>query len=350
MRLFVCSFCVCLLLFARAAGVSAPSGKWCTFGNAFVATGRQHHRDFVDVGLRANEKLGRAMTLEAWIWSTEPKSRTWKTIVSRTPHFWNDPTFLPNPFTDFNFQVDNEGRLSFFMGNGLLAPFQYGILLRSPQPVEAQKWIHVAAVVESGALKDLRDVVFVAVSTQQHACLFVVCVLRGVGAADPLQATLYIDGELVDEDLWGEGTRQWSPEWPLRIGRYDNTDNDVQYWDGKLDEVRVWDYARSRDELLGAMFLALAPPPAGLVLYYQFETSTRDDQVRCSLPASLRIIDLGFLFCFFLTKKKNNNDALDCFLRRALSTRLATALTVFCSMMARSRPTISNVRLFARRE
>lgn len=238
------------LLVATTHG-AAPSGKWCTFGNAFVATGRQHNRDFVDVGVAANEKLGRAMTIESWIWASEPKTRTWKTIASRAPHFWNDATLLPNPFADFNFQVDNEGRLSFFMGNGLLAPFQYGILLRSPQPIDGQKWLHVAVVVDTPN-----------------------------GAAEPLQASLYIDGELVDEDLWSEGQRQWAPEWPLRIARYDNTDRDVQYWDGKLDELRIWDYARTREELLASMFLALTPPPAGLVLYYQFDTAPRDDQTR----------------------------------------------------------------------
>lgn len=105
-------------------------------------------------------------------------------------------------------QIDNEGRLSFFMGNGLVAPFQYGILLLSPKALPSQKWIHVAVTVETS-----------------------------YGQSEPLTAAMYCDGELVDEDLWGEGTRQWSPEWPLRISRYDNTDRDVQYWDGKLDEV-----------------------------------------------------------------------------------------------------------------
>ena len=41
---------------------------------------------------------------------------------------------------DFNFQVDDYGLLSFFMGNGLLQPFQYGILARSSEPIPAQKW------------------------------------------------------------------------------------------------------------------------------------------------------------------------------------------------------------------
>ena len=82
-----------------------PDGKWCTFGNAFVATGREHNRDFVDVGVVANQKLARSMTIEAWIWSSNPTSKTWKTIISRAPHFWDHDTLMPNVYSDFNFQV-----------------------------------------------------------------------------------------------------------------------------------------------------------------------------------------------------------------------------------------------------
>jgi hypothetical protein len=79
------------------------------------------------------------------------------------------------------------GRLSFFMGNGIEQPFQYGILLLSPAALTAQTWTHVAVAVDTPG-----------------------------GSGDPVAAYMYINGVLVDEDMWSEGTRQWAPDSPVR--------------------------------------------------------------------------------------------------------------------------------------
>jgi hypothetical protein len=82
-----------------------PAGVWCRFGSAFVATGVENNRDYIDVGTAINAVLPRAMTIEAWVWASAPTSPMWKTIVSRSPHFYDYATTTPNVYTDFNFQV-----------------------------------------------------------------------------------------------------------------------------------------------------------------------------------------------------------------------------------------------------
>jgi len=134
------------------------------------------------------------------------------------------------------------------MGNGMEKPFQYGILLLSPAALKAQTWTHVAVAVDTPA-----------------------------GASEPFGAYLYINGVQVDSEMWSEGARQWAPDSPLRISRYDNVDPDVQYWDGKLDELRVWNSVRTAEQILANMFLSLSNID-GLVLYYKFDVDVRDDQ------------------------------------------------------------------------
>lgn len=43
------------------------------------------------------------------------------------------------------------------------------------------------------------------------------------------------------------------------------------FYDGKIDEVRIWDYARTQTEIRENMHLSLSPTATGLVAYYQFD-------------------------------------------------------------------------------
>lgn len=166
------------------------------------------------------------MTIEAWIWSADPRAPTWKPIASRAAAYWPLDTAVPNVNADFNFQVDDYGRLSFFMGNGRTAPWQYGILLLSDNKVRARQWQHVAVTVRAAAV-----------------------------GGKPRDAQLYIDGTLQDTDVWGDGERQWAPHAPLLVGAYDNTDLDRQLWRGFIDELRVWSFAKTAEQLDADMYV-----------------------------------------------------------------------------------------------
>eukprot|EP01108_Squamamoeba_japonica_P005138 TRINITY_DN4027_c0_g1_i2.p3 TRINITY_DN4027_c0_g1~~TRINITY_DN4027_c0_g1_i2.p3 ORF type:complete len:261 (-),score=141.66 TRINITY_DN4027_c0_g1_i2:15-797(-) len=208
---------------AALASPIAAAG-FCDFGKAFVATGPDGNRDYVDTGLTVD--VGGSFTLEAWVWAAEPEAPTWHPIVSRAAPFWRGGTTeVPNVFADFNFQIDDYGRLSFFMGNGEASPWQYGLLLISAQRIAARTWTHVAVSVEAPG-----------------------------GGTTPSTGTLYINGEPVDHDTWGSGSRQFAPTAPVQVGRYDNTDRDRQFFSGKLAGVRVWPTSKSAEDIRGGMF------------------------------------------------------------------------------------------------
>lgn len=47
-----------------------------------------------------------------------------------------------------------------------------------------------------------------------------------------------------------------------------------RYFNGAIDEVRIWNVARTKDQVRAAMRSILDPAPPGLAAYYQFETGT----------------------------------------------------------------------------
>jgi len=62
---------------------------------------------------------------------------------------------------------------------------------------------------------------------------------------------------------------------PLTIGAYlDASGNPMQFFDGEIDEVRLWNVARTQKEILLTMNKVLAGDEAGLAAYYNFDRST----------------------------------------------------------------------------
>lgn len=80
--------------------------------------------------------------------------------------------------------------------------------------------------------------------------------------------TLYVNGELVHNDTSAAGKTPDSQ--PVRwIGRVDNS------FQGNIDEVRLWNVARTQAEIQAAMNTALTGSESGLLAYYNFdETGT----------------------------------------------------------------------------
>ncbi|NQZ78776.1 MAG: hypothetical protein HRT61_22075, partial [Ekhidna sp.] len=136
---------------------------------------------------------------------------------------------------DFQIQDDfpgNNGNLQFFMGTGSGIVEVSGTLnFTGVQDIATATWTHVAAVVEGN---DMR---------------------------------LYING-IPRGTATYSGTRQLNDN-PIQIGRY--TNGTEQFWDGGIDEVRIWNDARTASEIADNYTSELRGDEAGLVGYYQFD-------------------------------------------------------------------------------
>lgn len=81
--------------------------------------------------------------------------------------------------------------------------------------------------------------------------------------------TLYFDGDVAGTYA-GNASPSNTPGLYLRSGQ--GVVN--QDWIGKLDEVRVWDYARTETEIESTMNLQLEGDETGLIAYYDFNLGT----------------------------------------------------------------------------
>lgn len=87
-----------------------------------------------------------------------------------------------------------------------------------------------------------------------------------VGTYDGTTLRGYIDGAL-DNDIY-TGTRSTPSANGITIGR---TQNNEQYFSGQVEELRIWNTARSAAEIRENMFRPLAGNETGLVSYYRFD-------------------------------------------------------------------------------
>lgn len=90
------------------------------------------------------------------------------------------------------------------------------------------------------------------------------------GVYDGAQVRFYQNGVLQEsQDKTGDLNWQFAPI-DFRIGAY-HDDNEDYYFDGQIDEVRVWSVARSEEELRTAMCTKLSGSENGLVGYWHFD-------------------------------------------------------------------------------
>ncbi|MBA7709229.1 hypothetical protein ES703_118142 [subsurface metagenome] len=66
-----------------------------------------------------------------------------------------------------------------------------------------------------------------------------------LGVYDGRQMRTYVDGKLDVSRPWGGGIG--SNDYPVYIG--ENSENTGRYWDGLIDDVRIYNYALSKDEI-----------------------------------------------------------------------------------------------------
>jgi len=171
-------------------------------------------------------------------------------IVSRYP----DPATIEpdyplvnhtNRYADFNFQIQTNGALNFFMGgsgdpHGSIFK-KYGILINGGFGVRPLKWTHVAVTVNTPA-----------------------------GSENPDWAYVYVNGRQVNGGKWqtpGYKRNDYSSTRPIILGHYVNPQN--QYWEGYMDEIRFWNYARSPEDIFNNIYTVYSGTEEGLLGYYR---------------------------------------------------------------------------------
>jgi hypothetical protein len=168
------------------------------------------------------------LTVECWVNLEHPNSAAFdEPLFARYALAGSDP---PPQSAEFRLFVDAAGKLTLSMGGG--APDN--IWLSSPSPLASRAWHHVAFTV------------------------------AGTSAA------LYQDGVRVAAGSFSDSTRQRGHE-AFHIG----ADGTNSLW-GWMDEIRVWDVARSESEIRASMYRFLHDYAAQphLVAYYPVETGS----------------------------------------------------------------------------
>jgi len=180
---------------------TTPDGK---SGDALAFDGTG---DYVDVGDLAME-VSEDFTISTWIYSDNYGDWFQPVISSQEVYGHN------NYYSCFNLQVQfPDGNINFFMGSQ--EHDRYAINLNawtSNASLTDGQWHHVAITMENNV------------------------------------ATLYLDAVQIDQRTFS-GTRI-AGSYAVRIGHYNNGDPN-QFWNGKLDEIRVFGYALDSTEIAG---------------------------------------------------------------------------------------------------
>lgn len=95
--------------------------------------------------------------------------------------------------------------------------------------------------------------------------------IAGVYDSSTSTAFLYVNGNLVSSRTGF--VESIDPVTDLLIGRYDQTCCGTHYFDGELDEIRLWNVARTQEEVQNAM-TCFAENEPGLVGYWRFDEAS----------------------------------------------------------------------------
>jgi len=90
---------------------------------------------------------------------------------------------------------------------------------------------------------------------------------------------LYVNGVLVPGTLSGTNSTVYSNKRPFRIGVYEGlTGNYGVFFQGLIDEVRVWNIVRTGTQIFNAMSTTLTGTETGLAPYYNMDAITSSGQ------------------------------------------------------------------------
>ncbi len=182
-------------------------------GNALNFDGTD---DIVDIGSYTIIKPSTAFTLEAWFNSTSFASQP--SIIRARDNV--------SQYSGYNIGFGADGTVSYL---ATTTGSSWDISLASDAPIPTGEWHHIAVSMGGG------------------------------------QTLMYIDGVL-QANTAGSGTLVYNAG-----SVYIGGDSDGFYWNGDLDEVRIWDDVRTSTEIQDNMYYTLQGNEANLVAYYSFD-------------------------------------------------------------------------------
>jgi FlaG/FlaF family flagellin (archaellin) len=204
------------------------------FGNAIEFDGEE---DYIEVSDSESLDTGDRLTVEFWVDSVDSDNSV-AYILSKW--YYENIGDFDNIFSGFLFSYETYSQgytfNSFYLGNGVSS--------LNPNRV-------------IGNYQYLSNLVHIA------------------GVYDGNEMFVYIDGVLDDSD---EFSGNIDSESPLTIGRvytgtHGGTDGNL-FFSGKMDELRIWNYARGADDIFNNMDNELNGDESGLVAYYKFNDET----------------------------------------------------------------------------
>lgn len=202
--------------------VSAPPNTVC--GNVLEFDGTNDHIDLGDVANNPSNTI----TLEAWVFTDEIGRR--QDIINKSAPGGSDP------FYQYHLDIRPNGQINFALTLGGTYNFA-----QTNTAIVANRWQHIAATYDGSNMR------------------------------------IYIDGiERVTKSASGSITVFSEP---LQIGKSHLANVD---FDGRVDEVRIWESARTQVEILAAKDVELQGNETGLVGYWNFndgiESTLLNDQ------------------------------------------------------------------------
>lgn len=207
--------CVLLLTLLIPKSVEAQGGYTLEFDGS---------GDYVNCGNHSSLDItGSALTLEAWIYAN-----SWETNVYEGYIIGKEDAVAEN---GYKIRVGNSGQINFEYGNGT----DWQSLLSSTGVVSLNKWEHIAGVLDGTTMR------------------------------------IYLNGEEIATQP-STGTVS-STSADVVIGSSDGYSG-TRFFDGKIDEARIWDDTRTPAEIRANMHKELTGSEGNLVAYYQMSNGS----------------------------------------------------------------------------
>ncbi|MCP4414287.1 MAG: LamG domain-containing protein, partial [Gammaproteobacteria bacterium] len=203
--------------------VTAIDGVPITFGNELIFDG---DNDYVDVGNGDPVNIsGSELTLEAWIYATGWRDNVWQGCIINTES-------APN--NGYMIRAGANGTVNFNVGNS-----GWNEINTAEATLQLDKWHHIAATFNAGVM------------------------------------TIYVDGvQAATADSSASTTTVGVATTNTAIGNWGNFANPGRSFLGTVHDVRIWNVARSAEQIAANKDIELSGSEEGLAGYWQMNEGT----------------------------------------------------------------------------